>query len=212
MYRNATRGGPSHGHWVHSRSLVPCGATIEAAAGMLIHSTALRLITTWPSAHPQCVCSVCRCCAATVIVTGSVYESLVLYICSAQPSCTFHQMPRLSHCYRLSSATYSETGGLFSDHSGNHLFSARPSLSSFLSDQSPLLMRYTLHRTAPSGPSPPTIPARSKQAGAMATQRGASGPASICYRYSQHHYNSGIMACHSLERTQEDPLYMSERN
>ena len=34
------------------------GATMVAAAGMLIHNTALRPITVWPSAHPQCVCNV----------------------------------------------------------------------------------------------------------------------------------------------------------
>ena len=39
------------------RSFVLCGATMEAVARMLIHSTALRPITTRPSAHPQCVCS-----------------------------------------------------------------------------------------------------------------------------------------------------------
>ena len=57
-----------------------CGATMEAASGMLIHSTALRPLTVWPSAHPQCVCNVCRCCATTVIMTGRVCESLVPYI------------------------------------------------------------------------------------------------------------------------------------
>ena len=36
-------------------SFVLCGATMEAGAGMLIHSTALRPITTRPSAHPHCV-------------------------------------------------------------------------------------------------------------------------------------------------------------
>jgi len=46
-------------------------------------------ITTRPIVHPQSVCSVCRCCAATVVMTGRVCESLVLFICSAQPSCTF---------------------------------------------------------------------------------------------------------------------------
>ena len=50
-------------------SFVLFRATVEAVAGMLIHSTALRPITTRPSVHPQCVCSVCRCCAATVVMT-----------------------------------------------------------------------------------------------------------------------------------------------
>ena len=54
------------------------------------HSTALMPITTRPSVHLQCVCSVCRWCATTVVMTVCVYESLVLYICSAQPSCMFH--------------------------------------------------------------------------------------------------------------------------
>ena len=66
------------------RSFVPsfvlCGATMEAVAGMLINSTALRPITTRPIAHPQRACSVCRCCAATVVMTGRVCESLVPYL------------------------------------------------------------------------------------------------------------------------------------
>ena len=62
---------PSHKGGVHSffvRSFF--GATMEVAAGMLIHSTALRPVTTRPSAHPQRVCSVCRCCVATVVMTA----------------------------------------------------------------------------------------------------------------------------------------------
>ena len=52
------------------RSFALFGATMEAVAGMLIHSTALRPITTRPSAHLQCLCSICRCCVATVVMTA----------------------------------------------------------------------------------------------------------------------------------------------
>jgi len=71
---------------------------MEAVAGMLIHSTALRPVTARRSTHLQCLCSVCKCCTATVVMTVRVYESLVLYIysdgltvhfsrCHASPLC-----------------------------------------------------------------------------------------------------------------------------
>jgi len=41
---------------------------MEAVAGMLIHSTALRPVMKWTSAHIHCVCSICKCCAATVVM------------------------------------------------------------------------------------------------------------------------------------------------
>ena len=46
------------------RSFILCGATMEAVAGMQIHSTVLRPIMTRPSAHRQRARSVCRCCLA----------------------------------------------------------------------------------------------------------------------------------------------------
>ena len=47
---------------------------MEEVAGILIHSTVL---------------SVSKCCMATVVMTMRVGESLVPYIYSAHPSCTF---------------------------------------------------------------------------------------------------------------------------
>jgi len=97
---------------------------MEAVAGMLIHRTALRPITTRPSARPQCVCNVCGCCAATVVMTERVCDSLVPYLI------VLGQAVHFSRCHTSHIVIDSRqvvSGHLFSDHSGDHLFSARPS-------------------------------------------------------------------------------------
>ena len=141
---------------------------MEAAAGMLIHSTALRPITIWPSAHPQCVCNVCRCCVATVAMTGCVCESLVPYLVVPGQAVCF------TRCHASGIVIGSRQVVI------GHLFSDRPLIQRPLrqplvqrppepefcshhlfSDWLPRRMRYTQRLMAPSGPSPPAITTRS---------------------------------------------------
>ena len=69
------------------------GGTLNPAQlnSAMIQSTALRPDRSAQCTSPGvCMCEACRCSAATVANDSAcLYESLVLYIYSAQPSCMF---------------------------------------------------------------------------------------------------------------------------
>jgi len=65
-----------------------------------IHSTALRPLTARPSAHLQCVFSVCKCCAATVVMIVRVCETLCCIFIVPSLAVRFCRCHASLHCYR----------------------------------------------------------------------------------------------------------------
>ena len=145
------------------------GATMEAVAGMLIHSTALRPVTAWPSVHLQCLCSVCKCCAAAVVMTMRVCESLVLYICSAplpSPAVRFSRCHASLYCYRQQEGCQPpliQRPAAYSAAAQATTYLADAGASALLSSLVQWLAN-PMHALCPMAPidrTPPTIPARS---------------------------------------------------